>query len=97
MLFGAEQRGELPDDLGLFGVAAERDARHLQVVPDQKVDRLPRLVVEAEPRDHAGRHLRADDRVIALAGLADVVIQQRQHQQLRRAELAQHRAESRDC
>ena len=32
-----------------------------------------------------GRHLGADDRVIALARLADVVIQQRQHQQLRRA------------
>ena len=52
LLFGAEHRRELPHDFGLFGVAAERDPRHLQMVADEKVDGLRGVVVEAQTAAH---------------------------------------------
>ena len=64
-------------------------------LPDEEVDGLRRVVVEAEAAAHPGRHLGADDGMVAFARLADVVIQERQHQQLRRVHFAQDRREPR--
>ena len=45
--------------------------------------RLARVAGELQPIDHLARHAHAFDRVVVVAPLADVVQQQRQHQQLR--------------
>ena len=49
---------------------------------DEEIDRLRASSSSARRRLIAGRHLRADDGVVAIARLADVVIQQRQDEQL---------------
>jgi hypothetical protein len=55
--------------LRLLRVAPECDPRHLQVMPDEKVDRLRCLIVKTQPSPHRRGHLCADDGVIALARL----------------------------
>ena len=80
---------------GILGVAAERDERHPQVMPDQeqRPSRAPRRRAAAA-RATSSRHPHALERVVVVAPLADVVQQQRQHEQLGRGELAEDVAEA---
>ena len=88
-LFGADERGEVLDDVRILGVAAERDERHAQVMLDQEQHRLARLAGQLQAVDHVPRHPHALVRVIVVAPLPDVVQQQREDQQLGFGELEQ--------
>jgi hypothetical protein len=81
--FGADEPRELPDDVGILGVASEGDERHAQVVADEEQHHLARLWRELKPVEHVSRHAHAFERVVVVAPLADVVQQQRQHEQFR--------------
>ena len=54
-LLGADQRGELADDLRILGVAPERHLRHPQVMADEEQDRLARARRGAPIRRAAAR------------------------------------------
>ena len=82
------------DDVGILGVAQEGDPRHRQVLLDQEGDRLARLGRQLQPLHHRLRQAHALGRVILVAPLADVVVEQRQDQQFRRVELADMRGEA---
>ena len=79
---------------GIVEVAAERDLRHQQVIPDQELDRPARVGRELEPVEHALRELDALLHVLGVAPLADVVEQQRERQQLGRVQLLENRVEA---
>ena len=74
---------ELGDDVRIVEIAAERDLRHRQVIAHQEFDGLPRLGGNLETIEGGPRHPDAFLRVIRVGGLADVVEQQRQGQDLR--------------
>ena len=92
-LFDADQRGEPPDRLGIFGVAAKRDHRHLQVVGDEKLDHLARLGRQRQALEDAPGQADALRDVVLVARFPDIVQQQREHQQLRAFEVLQQRRE----
>ncbi len=79
---------------GILGVAPERDERHPEVMADQEQHRLARIVVELQTFDRFDRHSHAFERVVVVAPLADVVQQQRQHEQLGPIDLAEDRCGS---
>ena len=93
-LFGADERREVLDDLRILGVATKRDQRHAQVMLDQEQHRLARLADELQTIDDVPGHPLAFERVVVVAPFADVVQQQRQHEQLRLAQRRRSRCGS---
>ena len=88
VLFGADQLGELRDDLRIFRVAAERRLRHLRGAGGSGTPRVCALVGrQLQPVEHALREAQALLRVVGFPPLADVVEQERQREQLRRVHL----------
>src|SRR6266545_4070738 len=93
-LFHAHQGGESADGFRIFGIAAERDGRHLQMVADEEFDLGARFSRQVEAIEDATRQADAFRHVRLVARLADVVQQQRQHQPLRVFEVLQERREA---
>ena len=65
--------GEIADGLGVGQIAALGDVAHRQVLLDQPGRRLRLGRAQAEARAELARHARANDRVVLLVPLADVV------------------------
>ena len=93
-VFDADQFGELPDDLRILGVAPERCERHLQVMDDEELDGGSAFLVEVEPIEHLARHPRALGCMVFVAPFPDVVVQERQHEQLGPIDLLQETPEA---
>ena len=94
MFLGAEQRSKVPDHDWISSVLPERDQRHLELVPEQKLHRPPGVAVELQTIQ---RGLRGANRLFAVGPVRRwirVVEQQRQHEELRCVQLAQHRPEA---
>ena len=93
MLFGSDQLGELPDDGRILRVAPEGGLGHLQVLANEELHGRALVGRELHPVEHPLREAQALLRVVRFAPLADVVKEERQREQLRRAHLVQNRAE----
>ncbi len=78
----------------ILGVAAERDERHLQVIPDQEQHRVARVGRHLQAIERIVRHAHALERVLVVAPLADVVEKQREHEQLGRRQARRDRLEA---
>ena len=90
----ADEIGELLDDIGVFGVAAEGDERHPHVMADEEEHGLARVAGDLQARQCAFGHALALEGVVVVAPLADVVQEQGQHQQLRRRQPREHTAKA---
>ena len=93
-ILDADEVGELPHDLGILGIAAERDHRHPRDAWPRGIPRRRGLLVEREAIEHLTRHPRALRGVVLVAPLADVVKQQRQHEQLGRVDFSEQPREA---
>ena len=93
-LFDADQLRERADDFGVFGVAPERHLRHAQMVRDEEQDGVARLRGQTQPIEERFRHPHALARVVLFPPLADVVEEEREHEELRRLEVAEQRGET---
>jgi hypothetical protein len=94
-LLGADDAGEAPGDIRILRVAPEGGMRHHQMVADQERDGVARLGGQLQPIKHPLRQPHALQRMLLVLPLADVVVEQRQREQLRRVQLAENAAEAR--
>ena len=93
--FDADQLGERLDDLRILRVAPERDLRH-RAGGWRSGTRPCRARSCGRPirANISPRHAHALDVMVVVAPLADVVQEQREHEQLRRVEILEQRREA---
>ena len=94
-LFAADERREARQDIRVAGIAPERDPGHLAMMADQEPERFRGRRLQLEAIDGRLREAQALARVAVVAARADIVQQQRERQELGRAQLLQQACESR--
>ena len=94
-LLDPDQLGEVLDDVRILGVAAEGDERHLEMVLDEEFARWRAIRPAGRAaRTSAAPSARSRREWSSSLPLADVVVEQRQDQQLGRDELGEQPAEA---
>ena len=90
-LLGPDERGELAHHNRVLGITLKGGTRHLQVLCDQELDDVTPFVRHPKALQHRPRHPHALLGVTLVLPLADIVVEQRQDQQLRRMQFVENR------
>ena len=93
-LLGADDVREALDDVRVIEIAAEGHVRHLEVMTDQELDGVTRIVGQLEPIERGTRDSHAFPGVIAVLDFPDVVEDERDREQFRGAKLLKEAAKS---
>jgi hypothetical protein len=92
-LFGSHHVREPFDDVRIVEIAAERNVGHLEMMTDEKFDRVPRIIRQLETIQRGTGDTDTHLRVVRILHLADVMEDERKREELGRAHLLQERAE----